>query len=1076
MHNDSTERRELATIVFTDIVGSTELKHRLGEREAVALIKRHHALIRDILSGFPEGEEIETAGDSFFILFAKPSDAVQFALRVQSKLRALAPAAHPISDRIGIHVGEVLVESATDAPTDKAPSGIHVDTCARVMSLGESDQILLTRFAFDTARSVLKGEALEGLGPLCWMNHGPYRLKGVEESLEICEVGEAGKGRLAAPPDTEKAHRQISADDEPVLGWRPALEQVVPNTKWVLEKKLGEGGFGEVWLGRHQTLKERRVFKFCFRADRVRSLKREVTLFRLLKERVGQHPNIVGVQEVYFDAPPFYIVMDYAEGQDLKTWSEERGGVASVPLDLKLEIVAQVADALQAAHEAGVIHRDVKPSNILIAECGVRNAESETGKAATQFRSPSNLSSSSTPAHSEFRTPHLQVRLTDFGIGQVVSQEALAGLTRMGFTQTMLSPGSSSQTGTHLYMAPELIAGERASIRSDIYSLGVVLYQLLIGDLARPLTTDWAKRITDPLLREDLEKCFAGNPEERFSSAGQLAKNLRCLAERRRESSARQNAASRRRIVRTMASTTLAVAAVAALVFYAFTLILREDGKSIVVIPFTNDSPDKADEYLNDTLTDEMINRLKKVRGLKVARVDSSATNQLEDTRMLLAQFVPTSTMLEGSVGQSGETLHVRARLRGTANGRQLWSQEYHREIKGALTLPGELAQQVATALSVRLDLAERRQLEQKPTTNSAAYLDYLRGRFHVRHPGPASVANAAAIQTLERVVALDTNFAAAYAELGRAYVHRLFFMNPEEKQWESKAKAAVERAINLEPSSAEAHAARGYFLWTHGQGFPHEQAIEELKLALKLDPQLEEAYQRLLPIYAHVGLLDEAIELIEQARMTNPLEDDWRLYRAMALLWQGEYAEALTVYDGLRNAPVSGAPFTGSLIAWAQFQLGRTNDAWSTIHKYLAARPEDIGGLFAGVQAMLFAQAGEQRRAEEQITNATAHSKGFGHFHHTAYNMASAYALMDKPQQAIYWFKEAVDNGFNCYPLFLEDENLKSLRSDKAFTEILAKEEKKYKKIKAKYGGRKGLVRRQRRENQSAANAETHR
>lgn len=197
-----------------------------------------------------------------------------------------------------------------------------------------------------------------------------------------------------------------------------------------------------------------------------------------------------------------------------------------------------------------------------------------------------------------------------------------------------------------------------------------------------------------------------------------------------------------------------------------------------------------------------------------------------------------------------------------------------------------------------------------------------------------------------------------------------------------------------------DAHAARGYFLWTHGQGFPHEQAIEELKLALELDPQLEEAYQRLLPIYAHAGLLDEAIALIEQARSTNPLDDDWRLYRAMALLWQGEYAEALAVYDGLRNAPVGRAPFTSSLIAWAQFQLGKTNEAWITIHKYLAARPEDIGGLFAGVQAMLFAKAGEQGKAEEQITNAIGHSKGFGHFHHTAYNIASAYALMNKTTQ----------------------------------------------------------------------------
>src|SRR5438046_3192119 len=154
---------------------------------------------------------------------------------------------------------------------------------------------------------------------------------------------------------------------------------------------------------------------------------------------------------------------------------------------------------------------------------------------------------------SEIRDPKLEVKLTDFGIGQVVSQEALAGITRMGFTQTMLPPGSSSQTGTHLYMAPELFAGQPASTRSDIYSLGVVFYQLLIGDFTRPLTMDWAKRISDPLLREDLEKCFAGNPQERFMSAGELARSLRSLPQRQAERAACERSAQRRWIARVAA-------------------------------------------------------------------------------------------------------------------------------------------------------------------------------------------------------------------------------------------------------------------------------------------------------------------------------------------------------------------------------------------------------------------------------------------------------------------------------------------------------------------------------------------
>lgn len=491
----------LLTLFFSDIVGSTELKQRWGDPEAIAMIQGHHALVREILNNFKEGELISTAGDSCFLVFAKPSDAVKFSLLLQAKLRARAiQTGKPLFDRIGIHVGEVLIEEAEGGPKPRDLYGIQVDTCARIMSLGKENQILVTRFAFDSARQVLRGQDLNGVGALSWLNHGPYLLKGVEEPLEICEVGETGKAQLSPPASSEKGQRFASPNAEPVLGWRPAIGQTVPGTKWVLQEKLGEGGFGEVWLGLHEILKETKVFKFCFRADRVRSLKREVTLFRLLKERVGHHPNIMGVDEVYFDAPPYYIAMDYAGGKDLISWCAGRGGAGKIPLAVRLEIISQIAEGLEAAHEAGVIHRDIKPSNILLID------QPKGGET-------------------------IQVKLSDFGIGQIVSAEALEGITRMGFTQTMIS-SSSSQTGTLLYMAPELIGGKQASPQSDIYSIGVLLYQLLMGDFSRPLTMDWIRNVDDSLLRDDLVKCFAGDPKDRFQSAGDLARNLRGMESR----------------------------------------------------------------------------------------------------------------------------------------------------------------------------------------------------------------------------------------------------------------------------------------------------------------------------------------------------------------------------------------------------------------------------------------------------------------------------------------------------------------------------------------------------------------
>ncbi len=520
----------LVTLLFSDVVASTALKQALGDRAGVALLQEHHEQVRQVLRDFAGSEVIKTAGDSFLILFAMPSEAVRCALLLQARLRQFNQGlAVPVQDRLGLHIGEVVIEEIS--PGRRDVHGIQVDTCSRVMGLAQGGQILMTRGVFDSARQMLKGEDIEGVGALNWVSHGRYLVKGVEEPVEICEVAEAGRSALRLPDTTEKAQRHSTPEEEPVLGWRPAVGTVVPNTKWVLEQKLGEGGFGEVWLGRHQVMKERRVFKFCFRADRVRSLKREMTLFRLIKERIGDHPNIVCLREVYFDQPPYYVEMDYIEGRDLAHWCEAQGGVNAVPLETRLEIVAQVADALQAAHEAGVIHRDVKPGNILVAADRSRRLESSALAPAG-----GGVGESAALSRAQLR---VQVKLTDFGIGQVVSEEYLAGVTRAGFTQTLLS-SSSSHAGTQLYLAPELLAGEPATTRSDIYSLGVVLYQLMAGAFNRPLTSDWTEEIGDPLLRDDLRHCLAGKPADRFVGAGQLAQRLRSLPERQAERAERE--------------------------------------------------------------------------------------------------------------------------------------------------------------------------------------------------------------------------------------------------------------------------------------------------------------------------------------------------------------------------------------------------------------------------------------------------------------------------------------------------------------------------------------------------------
>lgn len=325
----------------------------------------------------------------------------------------------------------------------------------------------------------------------------------------------ATKPPTAITPQSAGTGKTRVVTGAPESEWRPLAGQPVPSTEWILEQKLGEGGFGEVWLGRHQRMKDRRVFKFCFDPERVRSLKREMTLFRVLKERIGDHPNIVRLIDVHLGEAPFYVEMEYIEGQNLKTWCEQQGGIAQVSLATRLQLVAQIADALHVAHKIGVIHRDVKPGNILIAQLAVPGA---------------------TPT----------AKLSDFGIGQVLSEEALQGMTSTGFTQSVVVGASGVNSGTQLYMAPELFAGTAATAGSDIYSLGVVLFQLVTGDFHRPVTTDWARAIEDPLLHEDLARCFAGRAEERFEDAEQLAASLRALEQRRREWTQQQALAAAR--------------------------------------------------------------------------------------------------------------------------------------------------------------------------------------------------------------------------------------------------------------------------------------------------------------------------------------------------------------------------------------------------------------------------------------------------------------------------------------------------------------------------------------------------
>ena len=491
-------KSRLMVLVFTDLKGTTALKAMLGDDVGSQLVARHQEIVHKLLKE-TDGREIDWAGDGFFLTFETPSSAVLFALKLQ--IAHLGEADLP-GVRIGIHMGEVTERPAPEGSSKPLlVEGLAVDLASRIQTLALPGQILMSSGVFNSARQRIQGDDFEQ--EISWLAHGPYLFKGFEEPVEIGEAGVENQAPLRAPDDTEKASRAAFGEEEGVLGWRPARGLDIPSRpNWSLTEKIGSGVYGEAWIATQKQTGEKRVIKFCFHVDRLRSLKREVALFRLLKETLGTRSDIARIIDWQFEDSPYYLESEYTEGGNLLEWCRNRGGVQSVPMWVRLDIIAQLAESVGAAHSVGVLHKDIKPTNILIRE---------------------------------EQKDHPQVCLTDFGIGALLDRRVLKArdLTASGFADSLLQPTGERQEGSALYMAPELLEGKNATTLSDIFALGVLFYQMAVGDLQRALAPGWERDVSDELLREDIRACVEGNPEQRLSSAFQLEERLNSLEYRR---------------------------------------------------------------------------------------------------------------------------------------------------------------------------------------------------------------------------------------------------------------------------------------------------------------------------------------------------------------------------------------------------------------------------------------------------------------------------------------------------------------------------------------------------------------
>ncbi len=309
---------------------------------------------------------------------------------------------------------------------------------------------------------------------------------------------------------------------------------------------------------------------------------------------------------------------------------------------------------------------------------------------------------------------------------------------------------------------------------------------------------------------------------------------------------------------------------------------------------------------------------------------------------------------------------------------------------------------------------------------------------------------NPRVIELLEKAVALDPNLAEAHAELALAYVIRSFVYTPDDKTLQENAYLSVERALALNPKLATAYLARGRLKWTPSHHFPHADAIDDFSHALALDPKLAEAHHYRGLVYIHIGLLDEGMQDFASAIALSPGNNGAHYRIGETRLFGCEYRDALNKIETID--PDFNPDIRAAHIGLALIGLNRKDEALRSLRSHLAVRTNDSGGLVTSVEAMVYALFQRQPEAEEAIQRASGR-RGRGHFHHTQYHIACAYALLNKKDSAVEWLRKSAAEGFNCYPLFKCDANLANLKDDPAFLDFLAAEKKRYESFKAKYG-----------------------
>jgi serine/threonine protein kinase/Tfp pilus assembly protein PilF len=744
---------------------------------------------------------------------------------------------------------------------------------------------------------------------------------------------------------------------------------------------LGEGGMGKVYLAEDRKLKRKVALKVLPAANRGDEETRRRLLHEAQAAAALDHPNICAIYEVDEAGDHSYIAMQYVEGETL----EARMAKGRISIDGSLNIAVQVADALSEAHAHNIIHRDIKPSNIMLANRG-------------------------------------QVKVLDFGLAKNTSP-ALVGPNEAETKRMLTAPGMI--LGTVPYMSPEQLRGESVDARSDIFSFGVVLYEMLSGQPAFGRSTD-AETIGAILheqpelssinpsvpeaLAEVVSKCLAKDVARRYQTVQQVAHDLN--AARNGEPAATKTPAIRtvkagiaRRHKRSAAL--LAAAVIVAVALFGYYFYFAKGGEaidSIAVLPFVNVSNDADAEYLSDGLSDSLINSLSQLPNLKKVISLSSVLRYKgqQPDAAAVGRELNVRAVLMGRLTQHGDELLISAELVDVKDNKRLWGRQYKSKLAEILPLQGEIAQEITERLRLKLTGEEKRRLAKRDTADPEAYRLYSWGRFYRRNRDHQK-----ARDSLEQAIKKDPNYAPAYAQLAYTYSNAVvtndWFSRKEARErmeWAARkalelddtlgdAHAALaltifdwsvrsrefERALELDPNSADVHFFYAGMLWSRRRT---DEAVLHMKRAVELDPLSPAMQSDLGKILYSAGQRAQAMEQYRRALDLNPNYVNVHKHLASFYLAEGRYEEAIAEAEKWSaNAPDKGAG--RSFLGYTYAVAGQRAEAEKILHELQAeAKQRRVS---SDAIALIYTGLGDKDRAFEFLRKEVEEDKSLPFF-----------------------------------------------------------------------------------------------